>query len=425
MEVKAAIRGAGTIIHEERQRPTVTYRDVGVNWIDDVKRITEDLKNGTTTREDSFVTMANGSRRLNIWGMRKQKNRTVSETPEQYVFESLNYGLLLKLFNQVRKEDQREFVDALLSLVRHSGDAAFQNGSYAFPKFEGYVSELPLIAEFAIRTGYKEQLFASMSAAQIPTTGLAIMMMEIEETISFNFNLFSEADCQMMPGWLGPLREMADLQTHSASGQRGGKMVQNPHYKSGRSNEAKRIVSCIDNIFLQIGQAQYQYLKGALQQAPNLEIEGDKAKVVGFLASLGFDPALTRSLNAAEQLFRNDASGFELKSCLGHFRSFVEQLHIQACDPIAAANGEQVPQKWGKAISFLRTNGIISQLDETFVTSLYTLVSDEAIHPLIAEQEYARIRRNMIIEYGLMFLTVLAKEGLFIRASTTQTTTGT
>lgn len=51
------------------------------------------------------------------------------------------------------------------------------------------------------------------------------------------------------------------------------------------------------------------------------------------------------------------------------------------------------------------------KMEEAFVTSLYTLVSDEAIHPTVAQREYARIRRNMIIEYGLMFLSVLDKKG--------------
>jgi hypothetical protein len=53
-------------------------------------------------------------------------------------------------------------------------------------------------------------------------------------------------------------------------------------------------------------------------------------------------------------------------------------------------------------------------MEEAFVTSLYTLVSDEAIHPTVAQREYARIRRNMIIEYGLMFLTVLDRKGFTI-----------
>ena len=67
-------------------------------------------------------------------------------------------------------------------------------------------------------------------------------------------------------------------------------------------------------------------------------------------------------------------------------------------------------------MAYLRTNNILSQMEEAFVTSLYTLVSDEAIHPTVAQREYARICRNMIIEYGLMFLSVLDKRGFKVRS---------
>jgi hypothetical protein len=172
----------------------------------------------------------------------------------------------------------------------------------------------------------------------------------------------------------------------------------------------------IQHITAQSRQALFFYLKGALQESPNLEIEDDRRKVIGFIESLGFNPTLTQSLNEAEKNYRANATGFELKDCMSHLRSFVEQLHIDACEPVADSIGEpKPPKKWGKAIAFLRTNGILSVQEEMFITSLYTLISDEGIHPLIAEREYVRIRRNMVVEYGLMFLTVLDKKGLKVR----------
>jgi len=38
-------------------------------------------------------------------------------------------------------------------------------------------------------------------------------------------------------------------------------------------------------------------------------------------------------------------------------------------------------------------------------------MSDTSVHPLIAESEYARLMRNMSIEYGLLLLTKLEKNG--------------
>jgi hypothetical protein len=69
----------------------------------------------------------------------------------------------------------------------------------------------------------------------------------------------------------------------------------------------------------------------------------------------------------------------------------------------------------GGATLYLRQRNVISQKEEVFVTSLYTLVSDEAIHPLIAEREYARLFRNVVIEYCLLFLTTLEKKGLSLK----------
>jgi len=42
---------------------------------------------------------------------------------------------------------------------------------------------------------------------------------------------------------------------------------------------------------------------------------------------------------------------------------------------------------------------------------LYTLLSDEGVHPIIAEKEYARLARNVVIEYALLFLRKLEKQG--------------
>jgi hypothetical protein len=204
-----------------------------------------------------------------------------------------------------------------------------------------------------------------------------------------------------------------------------GKVVKNPQYKPEYKRRSDELVSAIVSLSEQCRKARYFYLKGALQETTNWEIENDKSKVTGYLDSLGFDPAMKRSLETAEQHFGASASGFELKSCMGHLRSFLEQLHIQASAPIAASTGESAPTKWGPATLLLRTSGTISLTEEKFITSLYTLISDEAIHPLMTEREYARIRRNMVIEYGLMLLTVLDKKGISIRPLTTQTTNGT
>lgn len=76
--------------------------------------------------------------------------------------------------------------------------------------------------------------------------------------------------------------------------------------------------------------------------------------------------------------------------------------------------GTAVNDRWGDATLCLRTSGVITKQHEAFVTSLYTLISDESVHPLGTGPEYARLLRNVVIEYGVMFLSVLDKRGIRI-----------
>jgi hypothetical protein len=149
----------------------------------------------------------------------------------------------------------------------------------------------------------------------------------------------------------------------------------------------------------------------ASSKSRNLEVEDDKKAVEDYLTKLGFNNLMVQSLNAAEQDFKTTATAFELKNCLGHLRSFLEQLHLQACAQLVKP-GESAPDKWGSATLFLRNHQVITLKEEEFITKLYTLVSDEAIHPLIAGREYARLFRNIVIEYGLLFLTTLQKKNI-------------
>jgi hypothetical protein len=229
-----------------------------------------------------------------------------------------------------------------------------------------------------------------------------------------NFSLFSDSELASMPSNLAQLREIAERQTYSARGPRKGPMTNNPHYRQGFSDAGNEIVAAIDGLGEECRKARFWYLKGALQELPNLEIESDMLKVEGFLVKLGFSSDMVKTLNAAESDYKSTASAFELKNCLGHLRSFLEHLHRESVKSIAAAAGSTVTDRWGDATLYLREQGYFTKQHETFVASLYTLLSDESVHPLTADREYARLLRNVVIEYGVMFLTVLDKRGVTI-----------
>jgi hypothetical protein len=107
-----------------------------------------------------------------------------------------------------------------------------------------------------------------------------------------------------------------------------------------------------------------------------------------------------------------DSTPFELKSSMGHLRSFLEKLQLQACAVAYKKYGGTPPSSWGNASLYLRTNNILTLKEEEIATALYTLISDAAVHPLIAEREYARLIRNISIEYGVLLLRKLDKLGL-------------
>ena len=175
---------------------------------------------------------------------------------------------------------------------------------------------------------------------------------------------------------------------------------------------SEQIVRSIDGIARECKQARYWYLKGALQRTVNLEIESDKAKLENFLVNLGFNEQMAKALNAAEKDYKSAADQFEFKSSLGHLRSFLEHLHRETAKSVASTARDSVIDKWGEATSYLHKKDFLTKHEENFSTALYTLISDGGVHALAAQREHARLLRNVVIEYGVMFLSILEKKGI-------------
>jgi hypothetical protein len=408
MQIAEAKLAVDQILNEERERPTVGYEDIANEW---VKRSKEMLP-----EEIAAWNRITSVPRMNLWAQRKESPRPVTETPYIFQFSGTNFDLLISAYGDVSENNRPQLVGHILQRIEVGGTGTYHKPEgYAFPSFAGKVCELPLAAEFCIRTGNIEPFFAATAKPQMPTRSLAIMVMQLEETIALNWDLFSNEQLGKIPQWLAPLGEIAYRQTYSVRRPRGGASgatERNPYYIMGREQEANQIVKSIVGIAKECEQARFWYLKGRLQRTVNLEVESDKAKVEGFLTKLGFSSDMIKTLNAAENDYRSTTNPFELKSCLGHIRSFLEHLHRQAAKSIAATAGNTVVDRWGSATIYLAEQGYYTKQHETFVTSLYTLISDASVHPLGAEREYARLLRNVVIEYGVMFLTVLAKKGV-------------
>ncbi len=244
----------------------------------------------------------------------------------------------------------------------------------------------------------------------MPTRALAIMMIHLEEIFALQWNLFSNDQFRGIYEWLKPLRDMADKQTHSSRGTR-VQMVENLDYNPGRQAETSQIVDSIDHIAGYCQRGRFFYLKGTLQQNTNIEVENDKARVEEFLKKLGFSGDLMSALNEAEKDLRDSASPFELKNCLTHLRGFIEHLHLEAAEQIAKTTPGSA-HDWDTSTAFLRKRDYITAQQEKFARGIYSLISDEGVHPLMSERIFARVLRNVIIEYGFMFLTIMDGKGV-------------
>jgi hypothetical protein len=302
MDLTEGLEKASRILTEEQVQPTLYYRYVSNTWPSNQAIDRQGMEQRGWT-----PAMAAQS---GLKSEREQRPRHVYEDPKLYMFASTNFDLIVKIFSQLADGDRAGFISELLNFVRKPIAAPDQKHGIHFPSFRGQTSALALLAEFCIRMGYLKDLLAATAEPKMPSASLAIMLNEIEEVIALNFNLFSDSELEAMPRSLTQLREIAERQTYSARGPRGGPMKENPHYKQGHSAVGEEIVKAIDGITEECRKGRYWYLKGALQELPNLEIESDKLKVEGFLAKLGFSENMIGTLNAAESDYKSTATAF-------------------------------------------------------------------------------------------------------------------
>jgi hypothetical protein len=402
MEIEEGIEAMSRILHEERQRPTAGY-----------KQRPEFEVGETGKRTFTLTTAVTGlALQVNLAQERKKRPRRVQQDTDIYEFGGANYELLLRLFGEIRESDRARFIEEMLKFVRNGGYRTKVATELHFPTFNTFISDTPLIAEFCIRMGHFKELLEAAATVKFPTDALVIMLMQIEETVALNFDLFTKEKLKHIQLLLKPIREMADLQKHGSRHSASGKTVDNPHYKPGREYQANELVKAIDGITNECDQAIFFYIKGALEKTRNPEVEGDRVDVVAFLDTLGFSPILKEALEEGEKQYRDDATTFELKSCFGHLRSFLEIMHRDSAKAIASKAKESPGRKWGEWLAYLRDKGIFTPQHDAFISSVYTLMSDTCVHPLTADREYARLMRNVVIEYGVMFSASSIRMGL-------------
>lgn len=295
-----------------------------------------------------------------------------------------------------------------MSVLRRLNTQAHARGKRtAHPHWYGFVSELPLIAEFCVRNGATNAFFGALD--RIATSPACIvLLMHLADMIRLNFTIFSDSEYDQLRRCILDLRKNADLQYQQSR--------MGIQYLEGTTVALSRMLIEIrqfaDRVFEDCRKAQYFYLKGSLMEGLNIEINQDKEAVQGYLSGFRFTATLGKSLDEAERNYHGAGDAFSLKNSMGHLRSSLEGLNTEAFPILIARFGGSIPATWGKGLAFLRHNAVLSPPEERFVADLYTIISDEAVHSLATERGYARLFRNVVIEYALLFLWKLEKLGL-------------
>jgi hypothetical protein len=389
VELREAIDKANQILDEERSSPTVQYS----------------LRLGATKPEGSFAEAMETLRLLavpqQLEVIRSQRPRRIEEDPRKWGFKSVNYNLLCALLSRMPGDWRPAFCGAVLTRL-NSSPGCSKSESGIQPSWRGYVSEFPLVAEFCVRSGDKRGLLQTLFTAR-PTVGLAVMLRHIEDMIALNFTVFEEADYKMLATAVSTLREAARKECA------GNAALRTPIGEPGLHAETIAATGAIGE---ECRKALYLYLKGVLLEGFNLELNQDKEAVESHLKRQGFSDALIGCLEHVDRIYQSASSGFDFKACMAHLRSFMEKLHSEGLGKLHTEGPDPTTQKWGDGLRQLQQKGVLTKAEEGYAAALYTLLSDQGVHPVIAEKEYARLARNVVIEYGLLFLRKLEKSGL-------------
>jgi hypothetical protein len=392
MELLEALSKANQILDEERVSPTVNYDCV------------PQAEQGFT---QAFVAIAGT---INLPQMRTQRPRQIIENPTWYRFKSTNYDLLCALLSRLAENDRPAFPSGVaVRLV--SAPGCVRKPHVFFPGWNNLSSDLPLVAEFLVRNHGKAHLMRALFEAQL-IPGYAPLLRQLEEMIALNYAVFTDSDYETLASAMlsssaraeAKEKEYRKINAVSVHWPEIG-----PLSATGLCVEVQAASQAIAE---QCRKARYLYLKGSLSEGLNVEVNQDKIAVEQYIQQYGFPHSLIESLNEVERLYLHGTNPLEFKSSMGHLRSFLEKIHSEVMPALHSKFGGQLPQKWGDGLAYLARNQVLSKTEEQFIASLYTLISDEGVHPLVAEKEYARLARNFVIEYALLFLRKIEKLGI-------------
>ncbi|HVS90125.1 MAG TPA: hypothetical protein VHF01_18135 [Candidatus Acidoferrum sp.] len=241
--------------------------------------------------------------------------------------------------------------------------------------------------------------------------GHALLLRQLEEMIALNYTIFTNSEYETVSLIMRVIssREAAKAEDYRKGNVHDGRLA-GLGLVSGRGLCAE-VQASSNAIAEQCRKARYLYVRGSLLEGFNLEVNQDKTAVEEYIQRYGFPHTLVESLNEAERFYLHGTTALDLKSSMGHLRSFLENVHSEAMPALQAKFGGILPDKWASGLAYLVENNVLSKAEEKLISGLYGIISNEGVHPLVAERDYVRLARNFVIEYALLLFRKVDKLG--------------
>ena len=175
----------------------------------------------------------------------------------------------------------------------------------------------------------------------------------------------------------------------------------------------KSLIDAATDLQKTVDQIEFTRFERTLTQnaaARRSPVDGGVEELSDLLTTLGLDQQVAAALRAAEAYLRNEGP-FNPKNAAGLLRSSIETTHrllVKALERETGQPYEGKDRQDGGRRAYLSRVGFISRAEEDFFSRVYTLISDEGTHPLIAPKETVLVFYRFVLDYLLLLVRRLS-----------------
>lgn len=175
---------------------------------------------------------------------------------------------------------------------------------------------------------------------------------------------------------------------------------------SNRENDLARAMPAflpyVSNLRRAIESAEFSRFEQQLRgpQVPETVVEIDTSQSV---AAAVLNPSISAAMKEAAEYLRSEGV-FNPKKAADLMRTSIDESHRALVNRLVALTNTQCadPNKDGARRAYLRKIGFITEPEEKFFSAIYTLLSEEASHKLIAARETMLVMQQTVHNYLLL-----------------------